>query len=313
MHMNNEMADKVLDFIFSKVKYNGFGEEIKIVFHGGEPLLNIPIIKYIIENISKFYKRDKVFYSVTTNGVLISESDKEFLVNSFNEISISIDGTAKTHDLHRKNIAGEGSYNKVINNAKSLLQKRSDIRVRMTVTPYNVENLFEGVSHLFHMGFKNVIPAPALEIKEWNSSKIEDLRTQLLKIKTLTKELNGAGDGYFCAMIDKREFKKKGLCDGGISSFHIYPDGNIYPCVYVAGRPDSIIGNIVYGINTDSIVSLAENNKKNNELCKGCTLEPYCSASRCKLINYALTGSYVKPFPFLCAVEQLKYRIYNVV
>lgn len=313
LDMNAETADKVLDFISGKIKQDGVNEKIKIVFHGGEPLLNISIIKYIMENITKFHSKSEVFYSITTNGVLISESNIDFLVNSFNEISISIDGTAQTHDLHRKNASGKGSYNKVINNAKSLLQKRNDIRVRMTITPNNVENLFEGVCHLFDMGFINVIPAPALEIKEWSSSGIEVLKSQLLKIKTLVRELNMDEDKYFCAMIDKREFRKKGLCSGGVSSFHIYPDGNIYPCVYVAGRADSMIGNIIDGINMVSVESLAENNKRSNELCKGCTMEAYCMASRCKLINYALTGYYVEPLPFLCAVERLKYQIYNVV
>ncbi len=50
--MNIDIADKVIAFILTNSDFDK-ADEIEIAFHGGEPLLNFDIIKYIILKLNK--------------------------------------------------------------------------------------------------------------------------------------------------------------------------------------------------------------------------------------------------------------------
>jgi len=59
-----------------------------------------------------------------------------FLCETFNFISISIDGNKKAHDANRLFLNGQGNYDVVIDNALKLLKLREDLTARLTVNNY---------------------------------------------------------------------------------------------------------------------------------------------------------------------------------
>ena len=88
-------------------------------------------------------------FGITTNGTIINDEIYKTLVNDFKySLTISIDGNKLTHDLNRKYINGNGSYDEAIRTAVKLLKVRPDLRVRMTINTETVDSLYENILSL---------------------------------------------------------------------------------------------------------------------------------------------------------------------
>jgi uncharacterized protein len=112
-------------------------------------------------------------------------------------------------------------------------------------------------------------------------------------------------------MIDNTPPTRKAICDGGVTNFHIYLNGNIYPCSYTVGYKDYCVGDINKGIDVKKIKKLEEINKKDIRECHGCNYKSYCSANICKLINKAITGEVCIPSPAICNFEGIALRLFQ--
>lgn len=301
----NLPLEKIVDFIKRKsAEYSK--EDVYIRFHGGEPLLEYDNIKKYIKLIRAEIKKRRLFFSMTTNGILLDRKKAFFLKHNIFDLSVSIDGCKLAHDQNRVYANGKGTYDYIMNNLKlSGLNKRK-LRIRMTVTANNVMYLSEGVRNLINLGFSCIVPAVAIEDKEWDDNKFQLLEKELKEIK---KE-------FYCnknlriAMIDRSEMRKKAECVGGIKSFNIAVNGDIYPCEYVVGDTFFKIGN-VSDIQIDESKLKEIHDIRKCTICDGCTYQVYCRGTRCKYINIVNSGDYNVPPDNLCEVENIKYRVYK--
>jgi uncharacterized protein len=90
--------------------------ELLIVFHGGEPLLAgcdriVETTRWIRQAVPATTKVDA---SLQTNGLLLSETILEAFVKEDIGVSISIDGPAVAHDLHRLDHLGASTFQKTL-------------------------------------------------------------------------------------------------------------------------------------------------------------------------------------------------------
>ncbi len=95
--MSEETAQKALGLVFRSP-----ARQIKIEFQGGEPLLNLPLIRTIVseaETMNEQEGRDLTFV-IATNLALLDDEVLEFCREHDVYISTSLDGPA---DLHNKN------------------------------------------------------------------------------------------------------------------------------------------------------------------------------------------------------------------
>jgi len=75
-------------------------KELLIDFHGGEPFLNIQEIKYLVRKIlEKFGQARKVQFATTTNATIMEEDILDFIVQYIPDVSVSLDGTERTHNF----------------------------------------------------------------------------------------------------------------------------------------------------------------------------------------------------------------------
>lgn len=104
--MDIETAKKTIDFILSTPN-----PEITIEFQGGEPLVNWPVIKFVVEYVSEkvIETGKKVFLSVVTNMSLMDEDRLKFLVDNNVGLCTSLDGPEWLHNLNRP-LKGGNSY-----------------------------------------------------------------------------------------------------------------------------------------------------------------------------------------------------------
>lgn len=299
-------ALKVLEFIFDKAKKEKT-EAVRIVFHGGEPLLNYEVIRFIIHQVKEKYSAFHTVYGITINGLCLEKEKIKFLAENIQDITVSLDGMKETHDRNRVDVFGQGTYNQIIDGFLALKEQKEEIRLRMTVTSNTVRQLYDNIVYLVSVGFKVIIPGIDYGDSNWTEETMELLQKQLIKIKEYIKEQ--CNEKIYVAMLESEEIRGKGMCTGGRDSFHISPEGDIYPCVYTVGEKFYCCGNVWSGVQKKKLEEFDRINRKHIKECSGCSLYHFCSSVRCKFINEKLTGDYYKPSPAVCSVENIKFRI----
>lgn len=136
-HNEHSLCEGDIEKIYSFIENTTFDKPVRISFYGGEPLVNYPLIQYAV---NKGYEKwgEKVTFSVSTNGTLLTRERMDWLVTNRVEIAISIDGTEGFHDRHRIDINGNGSFAKVYQALEYLFthkfQKAPKVVLMLTLT-----------------------------------------------------------------------------------------------------------------------------------------------------------------------------------
>lgn len=101
--------------------------EFSIVFHGGEPLLyTAKRLATAAECIRREVRTScTLYFSLQTNGVLLSDSELDVLAQAQISVSLSLDGPRHIHDRHRPTHAGESTFHATMS-ALRRLQLRED-------------------------------------------------------------------------------------------------------------------------------------------------------------------------------------------
>lgn len=124
-----------------------------LIFYGGEPLLEIPKITEIMDNIDMPFR-------MQTNGKLLNQLPIKYL-KRIGKILISIDGNKERTDFNK----GQGTYDLIIKNLVNARKQgyKGELVARMTISPYSSENmdksspeshasdLFEQATHLLSL------------------------------------------------------------------------------------------------------------------------------------------------------------------
>lgn len=110
--MSKETAEKSIQFL---IKESGNIKNLSVIFFGGEPLMNIELIKHMINYCRQQEKEyDKKFnLSFATNGTLLTEKLLNYFLENNINIQISIDGSKAIHDIQRCFSNGEGTYDTI--------------------------------------------------------------------------------------------------------------------------------------------------------------------------------------------------------
>lgn len=134
----------LLQKIFEKYK----NENTKtIIFYGGEPLLNIDIVSYIMEDIkqiqnSGIYWPTKTHYSLISNGSLLDR--KSLYLLDYYKISLCISYDVNIlAQSHRKNNLGENSYHQINDIIHLLTNINYPFSLSVTLTEESLTNRIE--------------------------------------------------------------------------------------------------------------------------------------------------------------------------
>lgn len=307
-YMSSQVIIEAVSLLSGLDKWNQ-EEQFFITFHGGEPLLNCDAIEMIMDTMEKIIPREKIVYGVTTNGTLYGQRQKD-IISRIDNISVSVDGKSDIHNLYRVYLNGEGSFDKVIKTAKKI-QEGKNIRIRITVTHKTISSLCETVYYFLQEGFKEIVPVLDMFDSHWEDEDEEIIIGQFREIRNYIHEHNY--EDVSIAWVTPLPLTPKGKCDGGVTNFHILPDGTIYPCSMAVGDCKWIIGQTGKGLDMEKIKQLEEMNDIENISCKGCSLYTYCPSSRCKLINNRITGNYYTASYIMCLESRLQLEAVNLI
>lgn len=119
-----------------------------IAFQGGEPTLaGLNFFRRCLELEEKYnVNHVRISHSIQTNGYALNEQWCRFLAENHFLVGISLDGIKATHDVYRKNGAGEGTYHRVIESIRMLKKAGVDFNVLTVVnrkTAPRIKEIYE--------------------------------------------------------------------------------------------------------------------------------------------------------------------------
>ena len=312
--MSVETGKKAIDFLIerSQGRYN-----LEVDFFGGEPLMNLDAVKEIVAYAREQEKiHNKNFrFTITTNGILLNDDAIEFINREMSNCVLSIDGRKEVNDRLRVDRGGNGSYDRIIEKYKKLVDGRGDkdYYVRATYTAYNLD-FAEDVMHLYELGFNNLSEEPVVTdeshpyaiLPEHFERIYEEYDRLALKLIDLKKR--GEGICFFHFMIDLDQgpcaIRRLRGCSCGNEYIAVTPSGDIYPCHNFVGQEQWLMGSVLTGeFDQDMKRRFASAHLYNKQGCSDCWARFYCSGG-CNAINNEHCGDILKPYPTYCELEK---------
>ena len=311
-YMNEKTLEKALEFI---TKNNYPNETIHLVFLGGEPLMNKPMIFKAIYLIHQKHQQLKhlFHYQLTTNGTLLDEQTLYFLDRHKFDLSISIDGDRKTHNLNRAGNVKNDFYPIILSNIKKMLANKICFSVRMTITANNVHLLYHNVHYFNDLGIKK-INIGIDELSEWSDENIGILDEQLALLDNyyLNHTINNEHSilNLYDYKISTFVFKRTPLyCSAGsIGHLVINSKGDIYPCGYVTNEETWLLGNVSQSFCKYKFAQTAANFVKKASNCQECEIAFTCSGAKCGFLNYKLTGFLNTHHDKTCKIQKIIFK-----
>jgi uncharacterized protein len=163
--------------------------QISIGWQGGEPaLMGLPFYRKAVDYMQRYGRGQAISNGFQTNGVLMDGPWAKFFSNYNFLVGLSLDGPEHIHDHYRRNRAGRGSWRKVLDAAKLMLDSGVEVNVLSVVNSYSVQ--FPDEIYAFHkangLNFMQFIPC-----LETDGSRVADF------------SVNGATYGSFlCRLFD---------------------------------------------------------------------------------------------------------------
>lgn len=307
-YMSIETAKQAIDYFYNLVKSQFTINPMKkfaLTFYGGEPLMNFETLVYATKYAEDKFG-DKIYFIMTSNGMLLNKFTIKFLVEHNISICISLDGPAEEHDRLRITVSGEGSFNKIISNLsmiKSLYPDYYKERVSL-LSVYDISTDIEKVEKYFEINektgklprilFANIVsPNNTNYYNQFSENEKEvflERMARLLKkfqnLKSLDLPTSSYLDGivgmkFHSILIRRREDDNKdaiplgGACIPG-QKLYIGVDGSIDMCERVNGK--NPLGNIYTGLDERVIMEIInEYQKKVLFKCNACPVQKLCN------------------------------------
>ncbi|MCL2675552.1 MAG: thioether cross-link-forming SCIFF peptide maturase [Firmicutes bacterium] len=304
-NMPFDVAKAAIDFL---VERSGTRKNLEIDFFGGEPLLNMDIVKKTVAYARELEKkRGKNFrFTITTNAVGLNDELTDYFNKEMYNVVISIDGRENVHNSVRLDASGRGSFSQVLGAAKRFRERRGGklYYIRGTFTALN-KDFSADVLAINDYGFDQISLEPVVLPPDHPLALTENDLPQLkAQYEVLAEEYvkrngvlskasaeetarGGAATGenrkfiffHFNVDFEGGPCLKKRVtgCGAGCEYLAVNPDGDIFPCHRFDGKNEYKIGNVLNGEFDDTIPkSFAASCVYTKDECKSCFCKYYC-------------------------------------
>ncbi len=309
--MSFETGKRALDFL---VENSGTRKNLEVDFFGGEPLVNFEVCKQLVEYARSIEKeKNKNFrFTLTTNGVAVTDEVIEWANRECYNVVLSLDGRKETNDRFRVDIAGAGSYDRIVPNFRKFVEARGGkgYYMRGTFTHYNPDF----TKDLFHMaddlGFKELSMEPVVTAPgDPCGLTEEDLPVIMEQYEILAKDMlrrqrEGEPITFYHYMIDLQHgpciYKRVSGCGSGTEYMAVTAQGDLYPCHQFVNDPDYRMGDVWNGVTRPDIRDEFKLcNVYARPDCAQCWARFYC-AGGCAANAYHATGDIHGTYQYGC-------------
>lgn len=268
-----------------------YGDNITVVFHGGEPLLRFNDMKHDVVTLLKRFPN--INFSIQTNATLVNDEVAAFLKDYKVSIGVSLDGDSEQGNSLRCFPQSVPSYKNTINGIRCLFNHGNDPSASIVVTRTNKDSVLKTMQTLIDLGVRHFVvldyfPAGRGKGKEDNlaltTEESIELRKELLlfindhnkkdpqnwvserKIMQLVKKIVYWRSMYMCS---------ESPCGAGRRMLALGADGNLYPCdEFISNDKEFVIDHV------SNITDLKET-LKNSTSVKKCYAHKIENISKC--------------------------------
>jgi len=328
LDMSQETARQVVDKIFETTS-----SFVAIEFQGGEPLVNWPVVKFIIEYAQKKNKQvqKELLFRFVSNFSLMTENKFKYLLSKKVSLCTSLDGPEKLHNRNRPIIKGN-SYKNVAKWIRKFYKLYPDLRKKgyiykiaglLTISRFSLPYGKEIINEYIKLGFDNislrVLDPFGFSQNSWKkiSYSAKDFINFYKKALTYIIELNLKGKKFreniatvFLTKIltdyDPNHLDFRSPCGAGIGQLAYHYNGDVYTCD--EGRMLSMMGDESFrlgNVRENSYQEIVANPITRTLCtascleglpgCSDCIYKPYCAV--CPIYNYFEQGNIFSQMP----------------
>ena len=295
--------------------------DVHLVFFGGEPLLERELLERVVAWCEQSSQPARFHFQLVTNGLLADASFAQWAAEHQVSISVSLDGCQQAHDRHRRDPAGEGSWERVTACIPVLREHNPYLHVQMVISPDTAALLADSVACVFALGVRFI--STALDHRAaWDGRSLRELQKAYRRTAALYQAKTLRGDRFFLSCFDSRirtrvlgPCKRQERCSAGTQQWSVAPSGRIYPCVQFVGADRGshcAIGDVARGVDAEALARFEADSEQDKQECTGCALLSRCP-HWCACVNWASTGSVRTVSPVLCEHERILIPISDSV
>lgn len=309
--MEFETAARSVDLLFQEAASR---ESVNVVFFGGEPLTNLPLIREVVAYAEEKGKAagKRVDFSLTTNAVLLTEETVDWLDEHRFGITVSMDGPKPLHDRNRKTVGGKGSYDVVAAKARMLLARYRSrpvgARVTLTAGVTDVVGIHQHLKDevgFFEVGFSPVTSG-AVSLFNLSGDELAEVFEGMKALGRVYVDAAKRGGNIGFAnmhqlMTDLTEGTSKALpCGAGLGMLAVDKAGDLHLCHRFAGSQQPTYGNVDTGIEKESLGAFLEGMaNRTGTACETCWIRKLC-AGGCYHESYARYADPAHPTYHYC-------------
>lgn len=292
-------------------------DRVSLVFFGGEPLTNMPLIRQVVGYAEAAAERagKAVDFSLTTNATLLTADVANWLDRHRFGLTVSMDGYREVHDKNRKTIGGKGTYDVVARNVRALLDsyRSRPVGARVTLTAGVVDVV--GIHrHLKNeLGFFEVGFAPAtstdlamFSLNDDETGEVFDA-FRFLGQEYVDAAIRGENTGFAnmrTMLKTLHEGARKAVpCGAGLGLLSVDARGKINLCHRFTGSELGTFGDVETGIDHGALhafISKAATRTTNPANgCSTCRVRHVC-AGGCYHESHAKFGDALHPVYHVC-------------
>jgi len=328
--MDKTTAQKVVDKIFQTTSLF-----VAIEFQGGEPLVNWPVVQYIIEQSEKKNKKigKNLDIRLVSNFSLMDEEKFKYLLDKKVSLCASLDGPEKLHNKNRVLIGDKcGSYYHTAKWAKKFFKLYPELRKKkyifkmglsMTASRYSLAYPKQIIDEYLKLGFddfylrplnpfgfsKNVFKKIGYGAEEYIKF-YKKAMDYIIKLNLGGKKVREKMARTFLIKIltetDPNHLDFRSPCGAGIGQLAYNYNGDVYTCD--EGRMMSMmddesfrLGNVRENTYQEIVGSpvvrtlCTASCLENQPHCANCVYKPFCGV--CPIYNYSEQGNIFGQMP----------------
>ena len=302
--MSFETAVKTIDFLAA---HSLNCNEVSIGFYGGEPLLEIELIKKAVSYAKEVFGEKKINFNMTTNATLLNMDIADFLVQNDFNITISLDGPRNIHNKNRIFAnSNKGTFDLIMENIALIREKYLFFDKKISFNA--VIDLKQNVSctNEFFLNYDTVkgLNVNGTFINPVNRKEILDFDPELNAISNyeVFKVFLYACDSDLFSEYKPTLYESEiasikqamceryigvegyediispgGQCLPGIQRFFVTADGKFFPCERVDETSEELcIGDLQQGINIDNAIKILNVADVTSRQCIECWCYKMC-------------------------------------
>lgn len=303
----------IIHKIFNEITPLLKGDQLVVIWHGGEPLLAgrdfyreaVKVQKKAAGN------RYRITNCVQTNGTLVDDEWANLLAELKIGPSVSIDGPRHAHDAIRVFGDSKPTYDLAMRGYRLLQSRDLNTGMLMTISQANVRKVDDIWNWILEQNIPHFDFLPCIEPELWRqgqrlygltsdeaaefSIRLFDLwfdyKDPRIKIRTFRDAIKGQMGG------------RVNICSwkaGCLQHISFDASGSAFPCARYHCYPETKMGNIEQQSFAEIMESATtkvvhEGIAHGQESCKDCKWNSICG-SGCPFLKYALHGSWDSPY-----------------